>query len=186
MNSGQRPKSSYVRGQSAFAALWSILVLLAGLVVLPIAAHAAFTEIGPSPLGDENGTSYGIRVPDNYNGLLIIDLDYVTARNSARATYWLGKGYAYAGINRPPLERTPPVVSLFRHAQKLASELGIEIAESSTGGGSDGNFTAALGLPTLDGLGVDGDGAHTHKEHLIVSSIEPGTRLMQGLFETLQ
>ena len=106
MNSGQRPKSSYVRGQSAFAALWSILVLLAGLVVLPIAAHAAFTEIGPSPLGDENGTSYGIRVPDNYNGLLIIDLDYVTARNSARATYWLGKGYAYAGINRPPLRRT--------------------------------------------------------------------------------
>ena len=86
MNSGQRPKSSYVRGQSAFAALWSILVLLAGLVVLPIAAHAAFTEIGPSPLGDENGTSYGIRVPDNYNGLLIIDLDYVTARNSARET----------------------------------------------------------------------------------------------------
>jgi pimeloyl-ACP methyl ester carboxylesterase len=106
MNSGQRTKSSYLRGQPAFAALWRILALLAGLVVLPIAAHAAFTEIGPSPLGDENGTSYGIRVPDNYNGLLIIDLDYVTARNSARANYFLGKGYAYAGINRPPLRRT--------------------------------------------------------------------------------
>ena len=55
-----------------------------------------------------------------------------------------------------------------------------------TGGGSEGIFTAALGLPTLDGLGVDGDGAHTMEEHLLVSSIEPGTRLMQGLFETLR
>jgi pimeloyl-ACP methyl ester carboxylesterase len=76
------------------------------LSVLPGLALAAFTEIGPSPLGDENGTSYGIRVPDNYNGLLIIDLDYVTGRNGARSTYWLSKGYALAGINRPPLRRT--------------------------------------------------------------------------------
>ena len=55
-----------------------------------------------------------------------------------------------------------------------------------TGGGSDGNFTAAMGLPTLDGLGVDGEGAHTLEEHLLVSSIERGTLLMQGLFETLE
>ena len=54
-----------------------------------------------------------------------------------------------------------------------------------SGGGSDGNLTAAKGVATLDGLGVDGDGAHTKEEHLLYSSIEPGTRLMQGLFETL-
>ena len=54
-----------------------------------------------------------------------------------------------------------------------------------TGGGSDGNFTAALGVPTLDGLGIDGDGAHTEWEHGLISSIEPRTRLMRGLLETL-
>ena len=55
-----------------------------------------------------------------------------------------------------------------------------------TGGGSDGNFTAALGVPTLDGLGIDGDGAHTEWEHGLISSIEPRTHLMRGLLETLQ
>jgi glutamate carboxypeptidase len=55
-----------------------------------------------------------------------------------------------------------------------------------TGGGSDGNFTAALGVPTLDGLGIDGDGAHTEWEHGLISSIEPRTLLMRGLLETLQ
>ena len=90
------------------------------------------------------------------------------------------------GMNRPPMERTPAVAALYAHASELASVIGFALPEQPlTGGGSDGNFTAALGLPTLDGLGVDGDGAHTHEEHLIVSSIERGTRLMQGLFETL-
>jgi pimeloyl-ACP methyl ester carboxylesterase len=88
------------------AGTWRSRLLAAVMLALPLAALAAFTEVGPSPLGDENGTSYGMRVPDNYNGLLIIDLDYVTARNNARSTYWLGKGYALAGINRPPLRRT--------------------------------------------------------------------------------
>jgi glutamate carboxypeptidase len=64
--------------------------------------------------------------------------------------------------------------------------MGIELEESSTGGGSDGNFTAALGVPTLDGLGIDGDGAHTEWEHGLISSIEPRTLLMRGLLETLQ
>ena len=54
------------------------------------------------------------------------------------------------------------------------------------GGGSDGNFTVAMGIPTLDGLGVDGDGAHTNHEHLLFSSIEPRTRLLQGLMERLE
>ena len=58
------------------------------------------------------------------------------------------------GVNRPPLERTPPVVRLFHHARRLAQELRIKLEESATGGGSDGNFTAALGVPTLDGLEI--------------------------------
>jgi glutamate carboxypeptidase len=91
------------------------------------------------------------------------------------------------GMNRPPFKKTPAGTALFHHAHKLAREIGFELAEAATaGGGSDGNFTAALGVPTLDGLGIDGDGAHTGWEHALVSSIEPRTRLMQRLLETLE
>jgi glutamate carboxypeptidase len=91
------------------------------------------------------------------------------------------------GMLRPPFERSGEVDRLFDLAAAVAATLGFTLESGPrTGGGSDGNFTAALGLPTLDGLGVEGDGAHTTEEHLLVSSIERGTRLMQGLFETLR
>ena len=91
------------------------------------------------------------------------------------------------GMNRPPFEKTAGIDALLRHAQALAREIGFPLADTiMTGGGSDGNFTAAIGVPTLDGLGIDGDGAHTESEHGYISSIEPRTRLMRRLFETLQ
>jgi glutamate carboxypeptidase len=91
------------------------------------------------------------------------------------------------GMNRPPFEKTPEIDALFRHAQALARDLGFALEHTGmTGGGSDGNFTAALGVPTLDGLGIDGDGAHTEWEHGFVSSIAPRTLLMRRLLETLQ
>jgi glutamate carboxypeptidase len=91
------------------------------------------------------------------------------------------------GMNRPPFEKSVAIDVLFRHAQALARGIGFELKDTEmTGGGSDGNFTAALGVPTLDGLGIDGDGAHTEWEHGFISSIEPRTRLMRGLLETLQ
>jgi glutamate carboxypeptidase len=91
------------------------------------------------------------------------------------------------GMNRPPFEKNAGIEALLRQAQEVARGIGIELADTvMTGGGSDGNFTAALGVPTLDGLGIDGDGAHTEWEHGFVSSIEPRTRLMRGLFERLQ
>ena len=91
------------------------------------------------------------------------------------------------GMNRPPFEKTAAIDALFRHAQGLARDIGFSLEHTSmTGGGSDGNFTAALGVPTLDGLGIDGDGAHTEWEHALVSSIEPRTLLMWRLLETLQ
>ncbi|MEN3379973.1 MAG: glutamate carboxypeptidase [Hyphomicrobiales bacterium] len=91
------------------------------------------------------------------------------------------------GMNRPPFEKSAAIDVLFRHAQALARGIGFELKDTEmTGGGSDGNFTAALGVPTLDGLGIDGDGAHTEWEHGFISSIEPRTRLMRGLLETLQ
>lgn len=90
------------------------------------------------------------------------------------------------GINRPPMERSPAGVALYERARMLADEIGFALPEQRlTGGGSDGNFTAALGVPTLDGLGVDGDGAHTMREHLLISSIEPRRRLMARLLQTL-
>jgi glutamate carboxypeptidase len=91
------------------------------------------------------------------------------------------------GMNRPPFEKSAGIEKLLKHAQALASEFGLVLADTPmTGGGSDGNFTAALGVATLDGLGIDGDGAHTHWEHALVSSIEPRFRLMRRLLETLQ
>jgi glutamate carboxypeptidase len=90
------------------------------------------------------------------------------------------------GLNRPPFPRTRVGDELFAQADAVAARLGFKLeSDGLSGGGSDGNFTATKGIATLDGLGVDGDGAHTNHEHLLYSSIEPGTRLMQGLFETL-
>ena len=90
------------------------------------------------------------------------------------------------GLNRPPYDRTEEIGRLFEHARGLAAGLGIDLASvPRVGGGSDGNFTAALGVPTLDGLGIDGDGAHTHHEYGLVSSIEPRRHLIRRLLETL-
>jgi glutamate carboxypeptidase len=89
------------------------------------------------------------------------------------------------GINRPPLERTPAVVALFRQAQELMRELGRALDETSVGGGSDGNFTAALGVPTLDGLGAIGNGAHSAGEHVIIGSLPERASLLAGLLATL-
>jgi glutamate carboxypeptidase len=89
------------------------------------------------------------------------------------------------GINRPPLERTPATRELFRRAQSLAHEMGMPLDEASTGGGSDGNFTAALGVPTLDGLGAVGDGAHSSHEHVIVGSLPERAALLAGLLASL-
>ena len=88
-------------------------------------------------------------------------------------------------IDRPPMERSEGVEKLFQHARKCAADLGIALEGVYTGGGSDGNFTAALGIPTLDGLGADGRGAHTMEEQIYKSSLVPRTELMLSLFRTL-
>lgn len=90
------------------------------------------------------------------------------------------------GLFRPPYRKTAAIQALYDHAAGLARELGFEVAgERVAGGGSDGNFTGALGIPTLDGLGVIGDGPHTHQEHLLISCLVPRTKLYVRLFETL-
>ncbi len=89
------------------------------------------------------------------------------------------------GLNRPPYEKLPEIAALFEHARALAAEIGFELLDLTTGGGSDGNFTAAL-APTLDGLGVDGKGGHTEYEQLYISSLVPRATLLLRLFETLE
>jgi glutamate carboxypeptidase len=89
------------------------------------------------------------------------------------------------GVTRPPLERTAAVRELFGRAQSLMREMGFSLGEASTGGGSDGNLTAALGVPTLDGLGAVGDGAHSPREHVVIRAMPVRAALLAGLLATL-
>jgi len=90
------------------------------------------------------------------------------------------------GMDRPPLERTGHVARLYEQASGVARELGAELGEGGTGGGSDGNFTAALGVPTLDGLGAIGDGAHALHEHVEIDSLADRAALIAGLMARIQ
>jgi glutamate carboxypeptidase len=89
------------------------------------------------------------------------------------------------GINRPPMERKTGTIALFRQAKQLASEMGLTLEEASTGGGSDGNFTAALGVPTLDGMGAVGSGAHAAHEHIVLSHLLERTALLAGMIASV-
>jgi len=88
------------------------------------------------------------------------------------------------GLNRPPYEKLPGIAALFDHARALAAEIGFDLQDLKTGGGSDGNFTADI-APTLDGLGVDGKGGHTDYEQIYVASLVPRATLLRRLMETL-
>ena len=88
------------------------------------------------------------------------------------------------GVNRPPLERKM-ATGLFKQAKELAAQMGSKLEEASTGGGSDGNFTAGLGIPTLDGLGGTGDGAHARDEHVIVEDLPKRAALIAALLATV-
>jgi glutamate carboxypeptidase len=85
------------------------------------------------------------------------------------------------GINRPPMERKAGTIALFKKARSLAAELGFALEEAATGGGSDGNFTAALGVPTLDGMGAVGDGAHAAHESVVIEHLVPRTALLAAM-----
>jgi glutamate carboxypeptidase len=85
------------------------------------------------------------------------------------------------GINRPPMERTRGTIRLFQQAQALAAAMGMELKEAATGGASDGNFTSALGIPTLDGMGAVGEGAHAAHESIFLEHLAPRTALLAGM-----
>src|ERR1051326_8746410 len=89
------------------------------------------------------------------------------------------------GLNRPPMERTPGVAALYKKAADIARQLGWKLEETAVGGGSDGNFTAGLGIPTLDGLGAVGEGAHSSHESIVISELPRRAALVAALIESI-
>jgi glutamate carboxypeptidase len=89
------------------------------------------------------------------------------------------------GLDRPPMVRTPEIAALYARAQRLAVDISIEITEAGTGGGSDGNFTAALGVPTLDGMGAVGEGGHAVHEHVVIASMPERAALLAAMLRSL-
>jgi len=88
------------------------------------------------------------------------------------------------GVNRPPMERSAGIVKLFQQAQRQAAEIGLDLQEAATGGGSDGNFTAAIGVPTLDGMGAVGGGAHSPGEYVVAGHLVERTALLAGMLRS--
>jgi glutamate carboxypeptidase len=89
------------------------------------------------------------------------------------------------GINRPPLERSAKVLDLYKRAKSIAARLDFELGETQVGGASDGNFAAATGAAVLDGLGINGDGAHAVHEHILIDDIPRRGALLAALINTL-
>jgi glutamate carboxypeptidase len=112
---------------------------------------------------------------------IAVEADILSARSfDSRASVTVT-----GGINRPPLARTAKVAELYQQAREIAALLNFDLGEASVGGGSDGNFAAALGVPVLDGLGIEGDGAHANHEHIIVDNIATRGAMLAGLIASL-
>jgi glutamate carboxypeptidase len=89
------------------------------------------------------------------------------------------------GINRMPMERTAGVAALYKKAKSVAQHIGWKLEEAAVGGGSDGNFTAGIGIPTLDGMGGHGQGAHAVHEHIVISELPRRALLLAGTIESV-
>ena len=116
----------------------------------------------------------------------LADADYIDGAMRRLAAQTPGARLEVTGgFNRPPMERSAAVVRLYEMARACATEIGIDLQEGATGGGSDGNFTAALGIPTLDGLGATGDGAHALHEHVKIAELPERAAILAGLLYRL-
>jgi glutamate carboxypeptidase len=134
----------------------------------------------PNVIAEEAYAEVDMRVPT------LADADDLVPRILNLKSQTEGVAVRVVGeLNRPPYEKSNAGAALYQHAKTLAAEIGFDLVDSSTGGGSDGNFTAPH-TATLDGLGVDGQGAHTHYEQMYISSIEPRARLLHRLYQTLR
>ena len=134
----------------------------------------------PNVIAPDAGCELDLRVPTVEAGqrmeAAILALEPFDPRCTLRIT---------GGMNRPPMAETPAILALYAQAQSAAAQAGFTMPKQHRGGGSDGNFTAALGIPTLDGLGCPGAGAHAHHEHILWRSLAPRAAMLSHLLETL-
>jgi glutamate carboxypeptidase len=179
-HSGTRPQD----GRSAIRELANVIQALEAMNDLKrgITVNVGVVRGGtrPNVIAEEAHAEVDLRVPT------IADADELVAKILDVKSRSEGVNVKITGgLNRPPYEKGNAGAALFEHAKVLATEIGFELVDPFTGGGSDGNFTAAH-TATLDGLGVDGKGAHTHYEQLYISSLEPRARLLYRLYQTLR
>jgi glutamate carboxypeptidase len=179
-HAGSRPED----GRSAIRELANVIQTLEALNDLRrgVTVNVGVVRGGtrPNVIAEEAYAEVDLRVPS------IADADEFVAKILNLKSRSEGVSVKVTGeLNRPPYEKGNAGAALYEHAKTLAAEIGFELVDTATGGGSDGNFTAPH-TATLDGLGVDGKGAHTHYEQMYVSSIEPRARLLHRLYQTLR
>ena len=179
-HAGTRPED----GRSAIRELANIIQALEALNDLKrgVTVNVGVVRGGtrPNVIAEEAYAEVDLRVPSIADGDdLVPKILSLKSRTEGVSVKVVG------GLNRPPYEKGNAGAALYEHARKLAAEIGFDLVDTATGGGSDGNFTAPH-TATLDGLGVDGQGAHTHYEQLYISSIEPRARLLHRLYQTLR
>jgi glutamate carboxypeptidase len=179
-HAGTRPED----GRSAIHELGNIIQTLEAMndprrgVTVNVGVVRGGTK--PNVIAEEAYAEVDMRVPT------IADSDELVPKILSLKSRTDGVSVKVVGeLNRPPYEKDNAGAALYEHARMLAAEIGFDLVDTSTGGGSDGNFTAPH-TATLDGLGVDGQGAHTHYEQLYISSIEPRARLLHRLYQTLR
>ena len=179
-HAGTRPQD----GRSAIRELANVILALEAMNDL---ARGVTVNVGvvrggtkPNVIAEEAYAEVDLRVPT------MSDSDELTAKILGLKSRTEGVTVKAIGeLNRPPYEKGNAGAALYEHARTIAAEIGFDLVDTSTGGGSDGNFTAPH-TATLDGLGVDGQGAHTHYEQMYISSIEPRVRLLYRLYQTLR
>ena len=179
-HAGSRPED----GRSAIRELGNVIQTLEAMNDLKrgISVNVGVVRGGtrPNVIAEEAYAEVDLRVPS------IADSDEMVAKILGVKSRTEGVSVKVAGeLNRPPYEKSNAGTALYEHARTLAAEIGFDLVDTATGGGSDGNFTAPH-TATLDGLGVDGKGAHTHYEQMYISSIEPRARLLHRLYQTLR
>ena len=179
-HAGTRPED----GRSAIRELANVILTLEAMNDLKrgVSVNVGVVRGGsrPNVIAEEAYAEVDLRVPTT------ADADDLVARILNLKSRTDGVDVKVTGeLNRPPYEKGNAGATLYEHARELAAEIGFDLVDTFTGGGSDGNFTAPH-TATLDGLGVDGQGAHTHYEQMYISSIEPRARLLYRLYQTLR
>ena len=179
-HAGTRPED----GRSAIRELANVILTLEAMNDLKrgVTVNVGVVRGGtrPNVIAEEAYAEVDLRVPT------LADADDLVARILNLKSRTEGVSVKVTGeLNRPPYEKGNAGAALYEHARELTAKIGFDLVDTFTGGGSDGNFTAPH-TATLDGLGVDGQGAHTHYEQMYISSIEPRARLLYRLYQTLR